>query len=244
MTAMTPFLELPSNGATIDELAAIASSALEAMGVHVDDGRTSSRIDSRTVRFYQTIGVLPKPEYEGRRAIYSITHLLRLVVAKRLQAEGHSLAQIQAALPTRTDAQLWKALEALTSADAPAAIKPAWGAASPAPPAPEYRAPPAYAPPPVSAPAHTQAPAPAPTPRDLRAVELAPGITVVIDPARLAGAALSAASPALDPAALAAAIAHALRTHVGTPTTAPHSPSTTRINPPTNSHRSPSGGRP
>ena len=242
MTAMTPFLDLPSSGATIDELAAIASSALEAMGVHVDDGRASSRIDSRTVRFYQTIGVLPKPEYEGRRAIYSITHLLRLVVAKRLQAEGHSLAQIQAALPTRTDAQLWKALEDLMSTDAPAAINPAWNVGAPAPPAPEYRAPPEFAPTPAYAPAF--APAPAPTPRDLRAIELAPGITVVIDPARLADAALSAASPALDPAALAAAIAQALRTHVGTPTTAPHSPTTTRINPPTNSHRSPSGGRP
>ena len=102
--------------------------------------------------------------------------------------------------------------------------------------------PPEFAPPPAFAPA--PAPAPTPTPRDLRAIELAPGITVVIDPARLADAALSAASPALDPAALAAAIAQALRTHVGTPTTAPHSPSTTRINPPTNSHRSPSGGRP
>ena len=111
----TRFLDLPPAGVPLDELAARANAILAKLGLEVADGRAAERIDARTVRFYQTIGVLPKPEYEGRRALYSLTHLLRLVAAKRLQAEGHSLAQIQAALPSRTDAQLMRAFSDLSS---------------------------------------------------------------------------------------------------------------------------------
>ena len=113
--ATTRFLDLPPAGVPLDELAARANAILGKLGLEVADGRAAERIDARTVRFYQTIGVLPKPEYEGRRALYSLTHLLRLVAAKRLQAEGHSLAQIQAALPSRTDAQLMRAFSDLSS---------------------------------------------------------------------------------------------------------------------------------
>ena len=113
--AATRFLDLPPAGVPLDELAARANAILGKLGLEVADGRAAERIDTRTVRFYQTIGVLPKPEYEGRRALYSLTHLLRLVAAKRLQAEGHSLAQIQAALPSRTDAQLMRAFNDLSS---------------------------------------------------------------------------------------------------------------------------------
>jgi len=128
MPALPPaFLSIPERGVPLDELAARANAVLAQAGLEVADGRAATHIDARTVRFYQTIGVLPKPQYEGRRALYSLTHLLRLVAAKRLQAEGHSLAQIQAALPARTDAQLLRALSDLASLLAPPAVQPAAG---------------------------------------------------------------------------------------------------------------------
>jgi DNA-binding transcriptional MerR regulator len=175
------FLDLPPAGVTLDDLAARANAVLEAMGLEVTDGRAATRIDSRTVRFYQTIGLLPKPEYEGRRALYSLTHLLRLVAAKRLQSEGHTLTQIQNALPLRSDAQLLRALGDLHADSPNAASSARTGASRSATSA-------------SSTPTH---------PTELRAFTLAKGVTLVIDPA-------VARSTSLDPDALAAAIASML----------------------------------
>jgi DNA-binding transcriptional MerR regulator len=180
-------LDLPPAGVTLDDLAARANSVLEAMGLEVTDGRAATRIDSRTVRFYQTIGLLPKPEYEGRRALYSLTHLLRLVAAKRLQSEGHTLTQIQNALPLRSDAQLLRALGDL-HADSPNAASSARTGASRAA---------------TSASSPTSASSTPTHPTELRAFTLAKGVTLVIDPA-------VARSTSLDPDALAAAIASVL----------------------------------
>ncbi|MFM8817017.1 MAG: helix-turn-helix domain-containing protein [Phycisphaerales bacterium] len=152
--AAARFLDLPPAGVPLDELAARANGILGKLGLEVADGRAAERIDGRTVRFYQTIGVLPKPEYEGRRALYSLTHLLRLVAAKRLQAEGHSLAQIQAALPARTDAQLMRAFGDLSALSASVAAVPS------------------------NVPSHAST-----HPTELRAFTLAKGVTLVIDPA-------------------------------------------------------------
>jgi DNA-binding transcriptional MerR regulator len=181
------FLDLPPAGVTLDDLAARANAVLEAMGLEVTDGRAATRIDSRTVRFYQTIGLLPKPEYEGRRALYSLTHLLRLVAAKRLQSEGHTLTQIQNALPLRSDAQLLRALGDL-HADSPNAASSARTGASRAA---------------TSASSPTSASSTPTHPTELRAFTLAKGVTLVIDPA-------VARSTSLDPDALAAAIASVL----------------------------------
>ena len=181
------FLDLPPAGVTLDDLAARANAVLEAMGLEVTDGRAATRIDSRTVRFYQTIGLLPKPEYEGRRALYSLTHLLRLVAAKRLQSEGHTLTQIQNALPLRSDAQLLRALGDL-HADSPNAASSARTGAPRAA---------------TAASSPTSASSASPThPTELRAFTLAKGVTLVIDPA--------VAATSLDPDALAAAIASVL----------------------------------
>jgi DNA-binding transcriptional MerR regulator len=180
------FLDLPPAGVTLDDLAARANAVLEAMGLEVTDGRAATRIDSRTVRFYQTIGLLPKPEYEGRRALYSLTHLLRLVAAKRLQSEGHTLTQIQNALPLRSDAQLLRALGDLHADSPNAASSARTGASRTA----------------TSASSPTSAPTPT-HPTELRAFTLAKGVTLVIDPA-------VARSTSLDPDALAAAIASVL----------------------------------
>jgi DNA-binding transcriptional MerR regulator len=192
---MTPPLSLPEH-ASIETLAAVANATLARMGVHVDDGRATNFIDGRTVRYYQTIGVLPKPDYDGRRALYSLTHLLRLVVAKRLQAEGHSLAQIQSTLPSRTDEELWKALEAMIPRSAArnelhVPQEPRMPDASRV-----HRAP---------AEAHASN-----APHELFAFTVAPGVTVTIDRDTLAGA----TNAPVDPHAIAAQVKHVIETSI------------------------------
>lgn len=93
------------------ELAAETNHLLARMPLAMDDGRTSERVDARTIRFYQSIGIITKPKYEGRCAVYAFEHLLRLLVAKRLQSEGYSLAQVQSTIPQQNNDQLIEALE-------------------------------------------------------------------------------------------------------------------------------------
>lgn len=152
-TAFADILDsVPATGLPIEALVELANHALDAAHVAVDDGRATERLDVRTVRFYQTLGVLPKPEYEGRRALYGREHLVRAVAAKQLQSEGYTLAQIQSALPAQGFDELTQALLALDTPNTRAAAAP-----------PTRRAP--------------------ESPRALHAFDLAPGVTVTIDPA-------------------------------------------------------------
>lgn len=159
---------IPAEGLTLDELSALASSILDAREVSVSDGRASDRVDPRTVRFYQTLGIVPKPAYIGRRAMYGREHLVRVVVAKQLQAEGHSLAQIHAGLAMHATDDLVVALMKTDAAAAPRARR--GEPSAPAIPAPAL------------APARSPAPAFAPAAAALRPFQLAPGVTVLIDP--------------------------------------------------------------
>jgi DNA-binding transcriptional MerR regulator len=96
------------------DLAALCDAArhlLVAAGIEPGDDRVAAYPDKRTVRYYQSIGLLSKPlRYDGRRAIYGDMHLFRVTCIKLLQAEGHSLAQIQSVIPKATLEQLEKAL--------------------------------------------------------------------------------------------------------------------------------------
>src|SRR5438067_10789293 len=58
------------NERTIDELAAI------------------TKVPSRTIRFYQAKGVLPRPELRGRVAYYGPAHVQRLELIASLQDRG------------------------------------------------------------------------------------------------------------------------------------------------------------
>src|ERR1700730_10562045 len=92
---------------TLDELGARVALAL-AVGY---DGQASKRVrdvpDRRTIRYYTTLGLIDRPaEMRGRTALYGRLHLLHLVSIKRLQAAGLSLAEVQARLLGRTDAEL------------------------------------------------------------------------------------------------------------------------------------------
>lgn len=61
----------------------------------VDELAGRAGLPVRTVREYQTMGLLPPPARRGRVGIYGATHLARLALVARLQARGYSLAGIR-----------------------------------------------------------------------------------------------------------------------------------------------------
>jgi DNA-binding transcriptional MerR regulator len=63
--------------------------------------------DERTIRYYGTIGLLDKPiAMRGRTALYGRKHVAQIIAIKRLQADGRSLAEIQALWPRLDDQTL------------------------------------------------------------------------------------------------------------------------------------------
>ncbi|MGI5292518.1 helix-turn-helix domain-containing protein [Nonomuraea polychroma] len=91
---------------TIGELAEHAARALRAGGAQAN-GRVRDVPGERLIRWYTTIGLVDPPlTRRGRIAQYGRRHLLQLVAIKRLQAAGHSIAEIQTALAGATDRML------------------------------------------------------------------------------------------------------------------------------------------
>jgi len=71
------------------------------------NGRVRDVPNERLVRWYVTVGLVDPPlSRRGRVAQYGRRHLLQLVAVKRRQAEGRSLAEIQAELAGATDETL------------------------------------------------------------------------------------------------------------------------------------------
>jgi hypothetical protein len=105
---------------TILELAELAAETLAAAQPAVPSGggvapsgpaRANGRVrdvpNERLVRWYVTVGLVDPPlSRRGRVAQYGRRHLLQLVAVKRRQAEGRSLAEIQAELAGATDEAL------------------------------------------------------------------------------------------------------------------------------------------
>jgi len=60
----------------------------------VDEVAHQTGVPVRTIREYQTIGLLPPPARRGRVGVYRQGHLTRLRLIGRLQARGYSLAGI------------------------------------------------------------------------------------------------------------------------------------------------------
>ena len=61
----------------------------------VDELASRAGLPVRTIREYQTMGLLPSPERRGRVGIYRAAHLARLELIGRLQERGYSLAGIR-----------------------------------------------------------------------------------------------------------------------------------------------------
>jgi DNA-binding transcriptional MerR regulator len=92
---------------TLEELARRAADALADADVRSSNGRVTPLPDRRVIRWYATIGLVDRPlSSQGRTARYGPRHLLQLVAIKRRQADGRTLAEIQAELAGATDATL------------------------------------------------------------------------------------------------------------------------------------------
>ena len=92
----------------IAELRRIAADALEACGyVPGDSGRVRAVPDTRTIRYYTTLGLIDRPvAMRGRTALYGRRHVLQIVAIKTLQSSGKTLSHIQAELEGLSDRQL------------------------------------------------------------------------------------------------------------------------------------------
>jgi DNA-binding transcriptional MerR regulator len=92
---------------TLDELVDRVGDALAAEYPGAPNGRVRDVPDRRAIRWYTTIGLVDRPlGMRGRSALYGPRHLLQLVAVKRRQADGHSLAAIQAELAGAGDETL------------------------------------------------------------------------------------------------------------------------------------------
>ncbi len=122
---------------TLDELVGRVSAALAtATYPGSPNGRVRELPDRRAVRWYTTTGLVDRPVMQGRSAIYRTRHLLQIVAVKRLQAQGFSLAEIQAKLAGATDEALRRLADVpdeLTTAE-PAARLTGGGAHGPSEP--------------------------------------------------------------------------------------------------------------
>jgi hypothetical protein len=99
----------PWNIAELAELAAGVLAAGDQTGGRPAraNGRVRDMPNERLIRWYVTVGLLDPPlSRRGRVAWYGPRHLLQLVAVKRRQAEGRSLAEIQAELAGATNASL------------------------------------------------------------------------------------------------------------------------------------------
>lgn len=61
----------------------------------IDELSAATRVPSRTIRFYQSKGALPKPEIRGRVAVYSDVHVNRLGLIAKLQDQGLRIKAIR-----------------------------------------------------------------------------------------------------------------------------------------------------
>src|SRR5215212_4101189 len=91
---------------TLDELVDRVRAALAAEYPGAPNGRVRDLPDRRAIRWYTTTGLVDRPTMRGRTALYGVRHLLQLVALKRRQADGRTLAEIQAELTGATERTL------------------------------------------------------------------------------------------------------------------------------------------
>ncbi len=93
---------------TITELRRHVATVLRRFGYTPSaSGRVRAVPDTRTIRYYTTLGLIDRPaEMRGRTALYTSKHVMQLVAIKRLQSSDLALAEIQQRLFGRTEKQL------------------------------------------------------------------------------------------------------------------------------------------
>jgi DNA-binding transcriptional MerR regulator len=91
----------------MDELVERVQRALAEEYPGAPNGRVRDVPDRRAIRWYTTTGLIDRPAgLRGRTALYGPRHLLQIVALKRRQAQGRSLAEIQAELAGAPDERL------------------------------------------------------------------------------------------------------------------------------------------
>lgn len=109
MSPPSPLNWVPDAAMSIDQAVDRANALLTAATSPQPDGRVRPTLDRRTIRYYQTLGIVPPPRRAGgRRAVYRSTHLVRAVMTKLLQARGSRLGDVAQRLGDRSDQELWQ----------------------------------------------------------------------------------------------------------------------------------------
>jgi DNA-binding transcriptional MerR regulator len=133
--AGSPAETATSAGSRLDAEAGSPAEPATSAGVGAPSGRAraNGRVrdvpNERLVRWYVTVGLVDPPlSRRGRVARYGRRHLLQLVAVKRRQAEGRSLAEIQAELAGATDETLAAVARLTDASPAPQAAPAAPGA--------------------------------------------------------------------------------------------------------------------
>jgi DNA-binding transcriptional MerR regulator len=67
----------------------------KAGGLRIEAAAQLTGLSTRNIRAYQSLGLLPHPQLEGRVGRYDADHVDRLRAIGRLQAQGFSLAGIK-----------------------------------------------------------------------------------------------------------------------------------------------------
>ncbi len=174
---------------TLSELAEEVAAVLRGYEAAAN-GQVRAVPDERSIRYYTTLGLLDRPAaMRGRTALYGKRHLAQVVAIKRMQAAGRSLADIAEVLPTIDDATLGRVSGlAVPRRSPPPAARPDFWRSAPAkrdPMAPHtIECEPAKAAP--LPPARVVKPRRRGAPRFSAQVvlEVAPGVTIAIDPGR------------------------------------------------------------
>lgn len=100
-------------------------------GVAQGSNRVRDVPDQRTVRYYTTLGLVDGPsEFRGKVGLYGDRQLRQLLAIKRLQAQGETLAAIQARLLGMSTARLRAIGEAAEGDGQPAEVEGAKPSAS------------------------------------------------------------------------------------------------------------------
>lgn len=81
-------ITVPMPAEPIDAAAAEADAEPSPDQLTIDDLAAQSQVPSRTIRFYQSKGVLPRPDIRGRVAYYGAPHVERLKLIASLQDRG------------------------------------------------------------------------------------------------------------------------------------------------------------
>lgn len=103
---------------TVDQLADQVTAWCAKHCVVPANGQVATATNSRTLRYYRTLGLLDAPT-EGGGSGYTERHFLQACAVRVLQAEGLPLTRIQSLLFGRSEDELQGILDSATSGQTP-----------------------------------------------------------------------------------------------------------------------------